>query len=232
MTMSPGCLLPALVAIALASPAGAEPLPYRVDPQNGKPGVTLEMPYTFGTHRETVTAVTGEILLDPVALEVAGGELVVPLDAIRSGDATRGCHLRSSLGLDYARSRFPGEHVCDDRDRLPAEGPDAIAFREVRIDVTGARPRGDPGVLAQGRPVSVDVEGRLTIHGVTRPLRLELEVSRDAAAPGALRVRGRLPVKLADHGVVVKSARVLLVTVSAGEQAAAVIDARLVPVAR
>jgi polyisoprenoid-binding protein YceI len=190
------------------------------------------MPYTFGTHRETVTAVTGEILLDPVALEASGGELAVPLDGIRSDDSTRGCHLRSSLGLDYARSRFPKEHACDGRDRLPAEGPDAVAFPEVRIDVTRARSLGDAGALAEGRPVSVDVVGRLTIHGVTRPLRLGLAVTRDPAAPSALRVRGRLPVKLADHDVVVKSARVLLVTISADEEAAVLIDARLVPVAR
>ena len=85
----------------------------------------VDVPYSMGTHHEHVTAVDGTVRVDPEALLLEHGRLVILLASFRSDDPKRGCHLREALGLDYARSHFPREHVCDDQNHLPASGPDA-----------------------------------------------------------------------------------------------------------
>ena len=220
--------------MALPSPARGEARPHRLvlsagNGSTGPAGITLEVPYTLGVQRERVVAVDGELRLDPATLALEPGRLVVPLDAIVSDDATRRCHLREALGLDYARSRYPREHVCKG-DRLPPSGPDAIAFPEVVLELSRAGPLGDPAVLDRGGEVEVEAQGAFTIHGVTRPVRLRLAATRDASAPGALRLRGRHVFRLADFGVVVKPVQILFVKISVGAEVTAVVDVRLVPV--
>jgi polyisoprenoid-binding protein YceI len=223
--------LPLAVASALAllaQPAGAEPRAYRVAARDGGTRIEIVLPYSFGTHRSSVASVQGEVRIDPETLAVAGGRLAVPIDAIRSDDATRDCHMREALGLDYRRSRFPKEHACED-DRLPASGPDAVAFPEIAVEVQRARLLGDAALLAGGKEIRAEADVAFVIHGVARPARLELTVSRDPAAPGALRLRGSHAFTLRDYGVVVKSAHVLFVTISVDERATAAFDLRLVP---
>ena len=223
-----------LLAMALPGIVHGQARPHRVvlsaaaSGSAGPAGISLEVPYSLGTHSERVVAAEGEIQLDPATLALAGGRLVVPLSAIRSGDATRECHLREALGLDYARLRYPRDHVCEN-DRLPASGTDAIAFSEIVLDLSGGGPLGDPAVLDRGGEVPVEADGTFAIHGVTRPVRLRLTASRDPSSPGALRLRGRHLFRLADFGVVVKPAKVLFVKISVGDEVTAVVDARLVP---
>jgi polyisoprenoid-binding protein YceI len=217
-------VLAALAALAAPAARGA-PTTYSV--RLPADGVVVEVPYSLGTHHEHVTAVDGAVHADPETLHVERGRLTIPLSAFRSDDAKRGCHLREALGLDYARSRYPREHVCDDQNRLPASGPDAIAFPEIVLELAGGAPApaGPPG-----SPPAVDVEGTLALHGISRPVRFRVTVSRDEAAPGLLRVRGRVPVRLADFGVQVKSANVLFVSITVHDTVTVVLDTRLEPV--
>lgn len=210
-------LLPATARAAIA------PYGVRLPPD----GVVVDVPYTFGTHHEHVTEVHGVVRVDADALRLEQGRLAAPLAAFRSDDAERACHLRESLGLDYRRSRFPREHVCDGENHLPATGPDAIAYPEIVLELTG----GSPGATAPGGARTVEVEGTLTAHGVSRPVRLDLTVSRDAP-PDMLRVRGRLPLRLTDFGITVKAAKVVLVTISVRDEITVEIDALLEPLRR
>jgi hypothetical protein len=224
-------LLLGLCASALllaAHPAIAAPTTYTVE-LAGK-GLLLEVPYSLGTHKERATAVEGSLLLDPDTFALSGGELLFPLDWFHSDSLKRLCHLREAIGLDYARSRFPKEHVCDE-DQVPASGDDAIAFPNVRLKLTGGHLQSGTALPARDE-VSAVATGTLTLHGVTRPVQLALTVSRDPDEPGALRIRGRHPLLLADFGVVVKSAHVLFVQISVGETVTVVVDARLVPRSR
>jgi len=189
-------------------------------------GLVVEVPYTMGTHRERVTGVDGALRLDPDALRLEGGRLVVPLADFQSDDPKRGCHLREALGLDYARSRFPREHVCDAQNRLAPSGPDALAFPEVILELSGGAPTGP--VSGDG-VTQVELNGTLTLHGRTRALRLRLGVERVASPVSGLRVRGRVPVRLSDYGVVVKSARVLFVSIAVKDEVEVVVDALLEP---
>jgi polyisoprenoid-binding protein YceI len=210
-----------------ALPAHAAPEVHGV--RLSREGLVVVVPYTLGTHHEHVTGVEGTLRLDPATFRLEGGRLAVPLTAFHGDDAKRGCHLREALGLDYARSRFPGEHVCDGQNRLPASGPDAIVFPEIILQLA----RGEPAAGAPtGAATEIEVEGTLTVHGVTRPVRFNLAAERELSVPGALRVRGRVPLRLSDFGVQVKPAKVVLVTIAVKDEVTVVIDTLLEPVIR
>ena len=216
---------PLLVLAALLAPAGqAEVQAYRLAQGKEGPGITLSLPYTFGTHEDRVLRVSGELRMDPDSPQSVSGTLRVPIDAIASDSKERDCHMREALGIDYSRSQYPREHICKD-DRLPAA---AVAYPEISLQIEGAQA---PPVTAMsvGKESPVSVHGLWTIHGVTRPARLQLAASRDAKTPGALRLRGKSEVRLSDFGVVVKSAQVLFVSSSVGEVATVRFDLELVP---
>ncbi len=204
--------------VPAAALAGVEPFGVRL----GSGGMVIDVPYSMGTHHEHVTSVEGTLQIDPQALRVDGGHLTIPLSAFHDDDATRQCHLREALGLDYTRSRYPRDHVCDDENRLPSSGPDAIAYPRVLIDLQ------EGAADANGK---TEVQGKLTVHGVTRPIHLALEVSRDAPQ-GMLRVRGRIPLRLSEFGVTVKSAGVLFVTISVRDDITVHLDTLLEPLRR
>src|SRR4029450_4001930 len=107
--------------------------------------------YSLGTHTTTANAVQGTLRLEPNTLDAAEGSIVVPIASLRGDGGTRDCHMREALGLDYSRSRFPSEHVCDGENPLPATGPDAIVFPEIRLELLSARPLDDLGLLAAGK---------------------------------------------------------------------------------
>jgi polyisoprenoid-binding protein YceI len=219
-----------VVAISFAaSAARAEPAAYKVARTRGDVGVVVEVPYSLGTHKETLVSMLGEVQLDPQGLTVTGGRLVVPISAIRSDNAERDCHLRESLGLDYHRSRFPGEHVCDEGHRIPASGADSVAYPEVILTVQRGGVLDDAGGFEGGKEVRAEVVGSWTIHGVTRPARLALTLSADRGTPGGIRVRGRQRMSLRDYGVVVKSAKVLFATISVKDEVTVLLDVLLVP---
>lgn len=210
-----------------ASAVWAEPRAYRVvEPPPGTTAIEVAIPYSFGTHHDAASVVQGQVVIDREKLVVEPGQLRVPLAALRSGDPKRDCHLREALGLDYAKSRFPAEHVCNDANELPGSGGDSLAFRELRLDVSGGRPLDDPALLAQGKEVRLEITGRWVLHGVERPALLRLAVSVDPGDPGLLRVRGREIIRLHDFGVVVKQTNVLFVVVSVEDAITVTFDLR------
>ena len=218
-----------MLALMFSFGASGEPRQYAVVPNSEGKGTTVEIPYTFGTHEVAAKRVEGEVELDPQSADVRGGHVWVAISELKSDDPKRDCHMREALGLDYSRSRFPKEHVCDDQNRLPASGNDAIVHPRIEFRVTGSKALDDPHLLAQGKEVRVLVTGDWTIHGVTRPARLQLVASSDLKNPDALRVRGRQSFVLSDFGIEVKSANIVLTSVVVRGGATAAFDLRLEP---
>ena len=218
-----------LLVLMFSFGAFGEPRQYTGVPNPEGKGITVEIPYTFGTHEVAAKRVEGEVDLDPESVDVRGGHLWVSISELKSDDPKRDCHMREALGLDYSRSRFPKEHVCDDQNRLPASGSDAIGYPRIELRVTGSKALDDPHLLAQGKEVRVLVTGDWTIHGVTRPARLQLVASSDPKIPDALRVRGRQSFVLSDFGIEVKSANIVLTSVVVRGGATATFDLRLEP---
>jgi polyisoprenoid-binding protein YceI len=198
-----------LTLVALFSQvAGVDVRSYRpLRPTSPDSEIHIDLPYTLGTHDFVVRELRGSLKVQGV-FEVVSGRLVVPIASLDAGKKTLECHTREALGLDYARSKFPGEHVCDG-DTLPPSGSDAIVFPEITFDWMSARILDDAGALGRGKSVRLEVLGRWTIHGVSRDDKLELTLTSAAgppAHPTAFRVMGTAKICLADYGIEVKRA--------------------------
>ncbi len=213
-------LAPGLLAAAVAH---AEPMIYRTAiAAEGSATVAVELPYTFGTHRFSARALQGEVRADWKQAPIVTGRLALPLASLHGGGDTLNCHMREAMGLDYARSSFPGKHVCTDG-QLPAAGNDAVAFPEIAFDiervvVDSARVRS--GEYALWRATAF---GRWTIHGVTRAGTVDLRLTipaNEIAHPRWVRVEGVWKIRLADYGIKVKRAFV----VTAGDEATVKLD--------
>jgi polyisoprenoid-binding protein YceI len=217
-----------LVALLFSQAPSAQPRRYQVatEAEPGR-GITVQVPYSFGTHQVAAHQVEGEIQIDPESLSVQGGPLRASLFQLKSDDPQRDCHMREGLGLDYSRSRFPKDHVCDAQNRLPNQGNDAVAFPYIELRITNSQTLDDPRLLNQGREVRIVANGTWVIHGIKRPASLQLTVSDDLN--GAFRVRGRQTFVLSDFGVQVKSASVAIFSSSVRGEATAIFNLRLEP---
>jgi polyisoprenoid-binding protein YceI len=217
-------------ALALASPARAEPQKYFLANRVGNAAaVEVTIPYSFGTHHNVARGVTGDVSIDRDTLAASGGPIRLPVAALTSDDPKRDCHLRESLSLDYKVSHYPADHVCNDRNQLPGAGVDAAAFPEISLALGTTKALDDPHLLDQGKEVRVQVEGTWSLHGVTRPARLQLAVSADAQNPAVLHLRGRETFHLKDFGVVVKTVTVVFVTIAVEDAVTVTFDLLLLP---
>jgi hypothetical protein len=219
-------LLGALLPVA----ALGEPRTYRVAPVSEGSKAEAVVVYSLGSHTQKAQDIRGEVTLDTTTLSGGSGTVVVPIAGIHGDGDTRDCHMREALGIDYtAGGRFPKEHVCDGQNRLPASGPESVAFPDIRLDVLGAHPLDDRGLLASGKPVRVELDVRWTVHGVAKQGK---ELTRVVREGDGLHARGRSTVVLADHGIVVKATKVLFTEIRVGEAVSVTYDLRLLPVER
>ena len=216
-----------LVSLLLGPPAIAEPRSYRVATVAEGSKAEAVVVYSLGSHTQTAGEVRGEVKTDPATLAEVGGTVVVPLASIKGDGSTRDCHMRESLGIDYAAGgRFPADHPCDGNNQLPASGPDAIAFPEIRLELLSAHPLDDLSLLDQGKPVRVELEVKWTIHGVRHAQKELARVLRDG---NGLRARGRSTIVLKDFNLVVKSVKVVFAEVKVGDAVTVNYDLKLVP---
>jgi len=208
----------------------AEPRTYRVAPTAEGSKAEAVVVYSLGTHTQVAQDIRGEVTLDPTTLAGGSGTVVVPIAGIRGDGSTRDCQMREALGLDYsAGGRFPKEHVCDGENRLPTSGPESIAFPDIRLEILGARPLDELGLLEAGKPVRVELDARWTVHGVSRQ---QKELTRVVREGNGLHARGRSTVVLADYGIVVKATKVVFVEIKVGDAVTVTYDLRLLPVER
>ncbi len=191
-----------VVSVALATaPASAGETTFRLA---GRPDVEWSIPYTFGTHRGTADSLTVEARWDAEGSELTGLSLRVPIESLHSGNATRDCHLREALGLDYSGSRYPGAHACDRKDELPPTGPDRVAFPEIVFETVADSSPVKCVLPTPGQRSETEIAGTWTIHGVSRADRVKATVSTTGTNPPTLHVEGEHTLSLADFGVVVK----------------------------
>ncbi len=199
MARAPVAIVASLVLSAAT--ATADPSALRLA---GRPDLEWSLPYTFGTHRGTADSLTVDARADASRSALASLVLRVPVESLHSGNATRDCHLREALGIDYKGSRYPAKHVCDGSDTIPPTGRDRVAFPEIVFEMS---PESAPLAYvppAPGRRSEIEIPGRWTIHGVSWADRVKATVTTDPADPAALRVEGEHDLSLGDFGVVVK----------------------------
>ena len=172
-----------------------------VNHPDGSTGITMAVPYTAGVHEITANSVAGEAKAD-LATQSFVGQFIVPIDSMKSGNGKRDCHMRECLGLDYSKSKFPGEHVCDNNDALPASGNDGVAFPNVEFDLAGLKGTAGPLTLTPGKTEQAQASGRWTIHGLTKDVVVPATVT--TAADGSVEVKIKETLLIADFKAVVK----------------------------
>jgi hypothetical protein len=216
-----------LLAALLPFVALAEPRTYRVAPPAEGSKAEAVVASSFGAHTQVAQDIRGEVTLDPTTLAGGSGTVVVPIAGIHGDGGTRDCHMREALGIDYAAGgRFPGEHACDGENRLPASGPESVAFPDIRLEILGARPLDAPALLESGKPVRVELDVRWTVHGVAKQRK---ELTRVVREGDGLHARGRSTIVLADHGIVVKAIKVLFTEIKVGDAVTVTYDLNLIP---
>ena len=176
---------------------------------NGRPGIDLSIDYTVGTHVGYASSVTGRALVDFESASVSSAEFRVSIASMTTGNTKRDCHMREALGLDYALSGYPENHICDANNNLPASGVDSVQYPEVIFELRGLNAAdGTPLTrIDAGAEVPVLALGSWTIHGVRKDQVVSLKATRtqDENGRNRLRVRGDFNLLLKDFGIEVMS---------------------------
>jgi polyisoprenoid-binding protein YceI len=202
-------LSPALLLFILASTAAASSLEYRISSaRTGKPGINFSIGYTLGTHKGQAAAATGKASIDLDSSALSQAQFQVAISSMSTGNPKRDCHMVEALGLDYERSRYPeAGHLCDANQRLPENGPDSVAYPEIRFELQGLNtPDGSAlGRIERGVETPIVTVAQWSIHGVTQTRMIPMTALIDTGERPRIRVRGQFEVLLKDHGIEVIS---------------------------
>ena len=207
--------------------AFASPTDYSLAPTGlHKTSIRFLLPFTFGTHKGTASKVRGSVAIDPDELGRSRGEVTVPLDDLVTGNRTRDCHLHEAMGLDYTKSRYPKEHVCNGRGEIPTSGDDAETYPDIVFKLKKlTTATGNKLNLAQ--KATVEADGEWTMHGQSHPAKIKFEYlpQKDKS----LRFRASTLLSLKDYGIIVKSAKVLFKEVTVEDAVTVDLDLLFVP---
>ena len=190
-------------------------------------GIRFRLPYTMGTHEGRAGQVKGSIKIDLNDPSAAKGMFRVPIDAITSDHTERDCHTREALGLDYEKSYYPEEHVCNEGNELPAGGKNAVEHPHIDLNISSVRSLDPTGRIRLDGDTDIEVVGTWSIHGVSRPTQFPLKVTPEA---GRFRLRGEVPFSLEKFGIKVIPAKILFVTIGVEDKATVLFDIIMDPV--
>lgn len=181
-----------------------------------KTGVTFHLPYTLGTHDGEVRIGKDHLNMDLTNPINSSGEFIVSIDSMTTGDSKRDCHMREALGLNYEQSDFPKEHVCNENNQLPLTGKNAVVFPEIIYKILSLKSLDKSGTIHADMETLVEVEGQWTIHGVNQKEKMLLKMTPEN---GKFRIQGETQFSLKSYNVVVKSAKVLFITIEVKDHA-------------
>ena len=153
--------------------------------------VILNVPYTMGTHKLEGQGFLGTVHLDEKTLTISEGRLTLRVDKITGEKKTLICHMKEALTLDYEKSDFPENHVCED-DKLPSEGKNAPVYSEIEVQLV--------------KPISVDSTSttvRWIIHGVSREQEVPVSMSWNKQSRNLL-LKSNFTINRKDYDITVK----------------------------
>lgn len=191
---------------------------------DGATGIKFSLPYKAGIHHGLSSEIKGQVVTDEND-QLLSAEFVVPIASLSTNNASRDCHMREALGVDYTNSVFPKEHICNRDNQFPAEGPDSIAYPEIllsfkRFEVAPAVP------FPVGVAVETKVQAVFEIHGVKQEIILPLKVLKSVPSVGhsSLQITGKFIIVLTDYGIVVKPFKLGPFEIGVGEKATVEVD--------
>lgn len=150
------------------------------------------VPYTFGSHAFKSTQLDGELVWDEASRRVTQANYAVDITQVQVKDEKLKCHFEESMGLDYEKSDFPSEHVCNDDDRLPAEGKNAIVFKKIKLRLLSP-------INLESKTAQVEWE----IRGIKKIQELPIEINFNEA-DNLLTLNAEWKMKRSNFGIVVK----------------------------
>ena len=170
-------LLPAALLLSVASTCRAEAARFAIAPGEGRSLVRFDSKAPLESFSGTTHQARGEILLDPA---VTGDSITVLVEVELAGLDT---------GMKLRNQHMRENHLHTDRFPL-------AVFR-------GARIVGDhPGRLAPGETWLSEIEGRLTLHGVERNVRVPVSVTYEVSGDQErLGIECRFAILLSDYGI-------------------------------
>lgn len=177
-----------------------------------RPAVVFRVPYSSGVHEGRALAIEGAVVGDLSAPQSLKGEFKVPIASLLTGNASRDCHLREALGLDYSKSAYPREHVCGSENTLPGQGPDSIVYPEINFKLKS---------VVQKGPEEAELSGEWTIHGKSRLSRFMVKTRYEG---DKVRIRGDLSLSLRDFDIQVKPAKILFLTIKVDDKVDVALD--------
>ncbi len=145
--------------------------------QRGKSRAVFVSDAVLDTFEGHTRALRGEVQVDFEQLTATRGNVSFPVASLRTGIDLRDEHLRGDSWLDAKR------------------------FPEIRFEITKVE---GAERLAAGQTVELKVHGKITIHGVTRPVVAKVKVKRvagEGSRPERLHVHGNFKIKLTDFGI-------------------------------
>ncbi|HEX8237111.1 MAG TPA: YceI family protein [Abditibacteriaceae bacterium] len=179
-----------MCALAAMAAQGALRVYYANDPV-GRNVVSIESRAPLETMLTTTNAVTGEIRGNPAnGLDAPYARFEVDMAKLDTGIDMRNEHMRGAAWLDTAK--YPKAVFTLTKVTLPANSSTAPTLEK-----------------SLGKTTTVNAEGTLEMHGVTKPVNVKLELRPIAAnadtatrLPGdLLHVRATFPIKLNDFGI-------------------------------
>ncbi len=175
-------ILPALCLGGLslgASSAEAQARTYKVDPASSQIQFVSDAPLEKFTG--TLSNANGQITVDPNAPSGAKGSVKVEIATIKTGIGLRDEHTKNESWLDA--KKYPTAEF--------------VLSKVSGIDK-----------LKAGEAVEATVQGKFTLHGVTRDVTTKARVRlipAEGGKPEALRIVGSFTVKLKEHNVSIPS---------------------------
>ncbi len=169
-------VLMAVAALGLVAAGAARATEFDVRP-GGETKVVFASRAAIESFEGKTNRMEGRLVLDPSNLgDSVTVHLEVDLASLDTGIAKRNQHMREN---HLETAKYP-KAVFD-----------------------GAALRGPAGAkLEPGKPASFDVEGTFTLHGVSRRLRIQAEVTyRPGGGGGTLAFKTEFPVALADYNI-------------------------------
>lgn len=163
--------------------AASSPMSFHFEDPEGRNLVQFRSKAPLETVVGTTSAIRGEISVDSQDVSQISGRLVVDLASFDTGIGLRNDHMREQfLHTD--------------------EYPEAV------LVLLAARPKNGKS-LQDGKTLELEVDGDLTLHGVTRPVTVEAEVTyhqeseqtRARAAGDLINVDAQFEIKLTDFDI-------------------------------
>lgn len=191
---------------------------------DGSTGIKFSIPYKAGIHKGSSSEVKGLVVTDEND-QLISAKFAVPIGSLTTNNASRDCHMRESLGIDYTNSNFPKKHVCDSDNVIPKDGPDSVVYPEILLSFNKFEVA--PGTPFQvGKSNEAQVQATVEIHGVAQEMTIPLKVIKSEPQVGksVLQITGKFSVLLADFGIIVKPFKLGPIEIGVGDKATVEVD--------